>query len=173
VADGGDAAEWVTFVEEVGRDCGGVATVGHLAAAPGASNVIAGEATATLDVRDENDAVRATALAEILEGGRTIAARRGVTFEVLEAAACDHATVPMDRRLTALLRTAAGGDDTPLLPSGAGHDAAVMAAVMPAAMLFLRSPGGVSHHPDERVYAADVERALRAVLRFVEAIAAT
>ena len=42
------------------------------------------------------------------------------------------------------------------LVSGAGHDAGVMAAVAPMAMLFLRSPGGVSHHPDERVLAEDV-----------------
>ena len=35
------------------------------------------------------------------------------------------------------------------MPSGAGHDAMVMAARVPTAMLFLRSPGGISHHPSE------------------------
>jgi allantoate deiminase len=165
------AAEWVGFVEEVGRDCGGVATVGSLGASPGAPNVIAGEAWASVDVRDENDAVRVAALAEIISGGETLAARRGLTFEVLDAGACDHATVRMDARLTAMLRTAAGGEDAPVLASGAGHDAGVMAGVMPGCMLFVRSPGGVSHCPEERVYAADVERALAAIVRFVEAVA--
>ena len=46
------------------------------------------------------------------------------------------------------------------MPSGAGHDAMVMAARVPTAMLFLRSPGGISHHPDEAVREEDVEAAL-------------
>ncbi len=46
------------------------------------------------------------------------------------------------------------------MPSGAGHDAMILARRMPAAMLFLRSPGGISHHPDESVLAADVDAAL-------------
>jgi allantoate deiminase len=163
------AAEWVGAVEAVGRAVGGVATVGHLAASPGASNVIAGEVAASLDVRHAEDGARGAAVAKILQEGQTIAGSRGVTFEVVEAGACDHATVPMDERMVALLREATD-DDAPLLASGAGHDAAILAGVMPAGMLFVRSPGGVSHHPDERVYAADVERALAAMVRFVEAL---
>jgi allantoate deiminase len=52
--------------------------------------------------------------------------------------------------------------------SGAGHDAMVMAERMPAAMLFLRSPGGISHHPDEAVFEADVAAALATGLHFVD-----
>jgi allantoate deiminase len=48
------------------------------------------------------------------------------------------------------------------MPSGAGHDAMVMVARVPAAMLFLRSPRGISHHPDEAVLEEDVEAALKA-----------
>ena len=51
--------------------------------------------------------------------------------------------------------------------SGAGHDAGVMAAMAPTAMLFVRSPGGVSHHPDEAVTQDDVAAALRALVEFV------
>ena len=54
------------------------------------------------------------------------------------------------------------------LTSGAGHDAMVMAKVMPSAMLFVRSPGGVSHHPDEAALVEDVEAALKCGKRFVE-----
>ena len=57
------------------------------------------------------------------------------------------------------------------LTSGAGHDAAVMAAVAPMAMLFLRSPGGVSHHPDERVLPGDVAVALDVIVRYLDLLA--
>jgi len=46
------------------------------------------------------------------------------------------------------------------MPSGAGHDAMVMATRLPAALLFLRTPGGISHHPSETVLEEDVEAAL-------------
>jgi allantoate deiminase len=52
--------------------------------------------------------------------------------------------------------------------SGAGHDAMIMASRMPAAMLFLRSPGGVSHHPDETVRPEDVAAALTTGKAFLE-----
>jgi allantoate deiminase len=51
--------------------------------------------------------------------------------------------------------------------SGAGHDAMILAPHVPTAMLFLRSPGGISHHPDESVIPADVEAAIEVGLRFV------
>jgi allantoate deiminase len=57
-------------------------------------------------------------------------------------------------------------------PSGAGHDAVMMAAVAPVAMLFVRCRAGISHHPDESVRAVDVAAALDATTRFVERLAA-
>src|SRR5918998_1086366 len=67
---------------------------------------------------------------------------------------------------------AAAGHDAPRPARGAGHDAAMMAAVTPVAMLFVRCPGGVSHHPDESVRAEDVEVAIEVTTRFVERLAA-
>jgi allantoate deiminase len=58
------------------------------------------------------------------------------------------------------------------MTSGAGHDAMGMAARLPTAMLFLRSPGGISHHPDETVREEDVEAALRVGRKFLERLAA-
>ena len=58
------------------------------------------------------------------------------------------------------------------MPSGAGHDAMVMAGRMPVAMLFVRSPGGVSHHPAETVREEDVEAALHVGAKFLERLAA-
>jgi allantoate deiminase len=54
------------------------------------------------------------------------------------------------------------------ISSGAGHDAVIVARRMPVAMLFLRSPGGISHHPGETVLAQDVDAALRVGMRFLE-----
>jgi allantoate deiminase len=55
------------------------------------------------------------------------------------------------------------------LTSGAGHDAAIMASLTPAAMLFVRCAGGISHHPSESVDHADVAAAIAVVMRFLEA----
>jgi allantoate deiminase len=57
------------------------------------------------------------------------------------------------------------------IDSGAGHDAMIMAACMPVAMLFLRSPGGISHHPDETVLDEDVVAALGTGLAFLDELA--
>jgi allantoate deiminase len=75
--------------------------------------------------------------------------------------------------LTELLAAAAAdaGHAAPRLASGAGHDAAMMAAVTPVAMLFVRCAGGVSHHPDESVRAEDVAVAIDVTTRFVERLA--
>ncbi len=56
------------------------------------------------------------------------------------------------------------------MTSGAGHDAMVMASAIPAAMLFVRSPGGISHHPSETVRAEDVEAALHVGENFLKLI---
>ena len=54
------------------------------------------------------------------------------------------------------------------MPSGAGHDAMILATRVPTAMLFLRSPGGISHHPDESVLEIDVLAALEVGKVFLE-----
>jgi allantoate deiminase len=153
------AAEWVLAVEGVGP----VATVGELRVRPGVRNVIPGEVSATLDLRDPGDEVRRTAVAELRTRAEEIAARRGLHLRWEDRA--DMPAIPMDERLTALL-----GDDFPHLVSGAGHDAGMMAQIAPAAMLFVRCRGGISHHPDESVEEADVAAALDALERFLRAL---
>ena len=100
-----------------------------------------------------------------------VAARRGVEFRVTREE--HHAAVPADPGLSELLGQAVvrAGYAPHRLTSGAGHDAAVMAAIAPMAMLFLRSPGGVSHHPDERVLTEDVAVALDVMLRYLDLLA--
>jgi allantoate deiminase len=75
--------------------------------------------------------------------------------------------------LTALLRVAAArssGAEPRLMTSGAGHDAMIVARRVPAAILFLRSPGGLSHHPDESVLPSDVEAALATGVEFLRSL---
>jgi allantoate deiminase len=155
------AAAWIVAVERYARAQSGlVATVGRVETRPGAGNVIAGEVVATLDVRHAEDAVRERAAAELLAAAQREAAHRGVRVESRSIAA--QAAFPMDAALTAQLRDAAerAGSPARTLVSGAGHDAMIVGRRVPAAMLFVRSPGGLSHHPDETVVAKDVEAAL-------------
>ena len=165
------AADWIVAVErEAHATPGLVATVGRIDARPGASNVIAGACATTLDVRHGEDGVRAAAVARLAGQARAIAARRGL--EVAWVPRLDQAAVSMDPSLVGALERAVRRAGAPVhhLSSGAGHDAMIVAARMPAAMLFLRSPGGISHHPDESVLEADVDVALQVGLQFLRSV---
>ena len=166
------AAEIVLAVEAEARASDGlVATVAQLQVEPGAVNVIPGTVTFTLDIRAPDDSLRRDATARILESASAIARRRGVRwsseqFHDAAAVSCD---VGMSGLLAASLRRL--GHAPRMLPSGAGHDAMVMATLCPIAMLFVRCVGGVSHKPAESVTIEDVDAAIRAVLAFVEDLA--
>ncbi len=163
------AAEWIGEVEaHACKTSGLVATVGKMEVLPGAPNVIPSLVKLTLDVRHETDATRQNAVVHCLNRAREIAEKRGVC--VTSRVMLDQAAVPMSEQFIARLSDAVMnvGHSPQLFTSGAGHDAMVMARVMPAAMLFLRSPGGISHHPDESVLASDVAAALLVGLNFLE-----
>ena len=166
------AAEWICAVEATAKEHaagepGIVATVGKIIAEPNAGNVIAGNVRVSLDVRCARDSVRESAVAKLLDQANAIAARRGLGCEVKRQ--MEQPAVPMDEQLTAFLTEAveAAGFPARQMPSGAGHDAMVMATRVPTAMLFLRSPGGISHHPAEAVREEDVEAALVAGALFL------
>jgi allantoate deiminase len=156
------AAEWITVVETLAcKTHGLVATVGRMAVEPNAGNVIPGVVQVSLDLRHDCDETRSSVVEELVTRATAIAASRGLTLERTDR--LDQPAVPMDERLTAFLTDAieAAGYPVKTMPSGAGHDAMVMAAKVPATMLFLRSPGGISHHPAEIVLVEDVEAALK------------
>jgi allantoate deiminase len=162
------AAEWALVVERVARATAGlVATVGEVVVQPGSRNVIPARAQLSLDARHGDDGVREAAVAALREAADALAATRGVTVQWRARASM--AAVLLDPALTERLATAvaAAGLAVERLPSGAGHDAAMMATLAPAAMLFVRCRGGISHHPDESVEEADVAAALDALERFV------
>ncbi|MGA2041048.1 MAG: allantoate amidohydrolase [Bryobacteraceae bacterium] len=166
------AAEWIGAVERLAISTPAlVATVGSLEALPGAGNVIAGQARASLDVRHPQDAVRRRAVDQLLASAEEIAARRGLAVSL--GAPFDQPTVLMDGNLVRTLEQAAESCRIPVhhMSSGAGHDAMIVAKRMPAAMLFLRSPGGISHQPGETVLAEDVAAALETGCAFLDRLA--
>ena len=168
------AAELVLAVERTAHESDGlVATVGHLVARPGASNVIPGDVTLTVDVRHAQDSERRRALEAIRLRAREIAAARGLTVELDTGTGTD--TVEMDSGLRAALARAVRdrGLSVRELASGAGHDAAMMSRRTRVAMLFVRCAGGISHHPDESVSLEDVAVALDVLASAVCDIAST
>ncbi len=162
------AAEWILEVERVGQatPCL-VATVGRLLVPAGAGNIIPGHVEATLDVRHAHDRVRLAAAQSLLDVGRQIAQKRGLQFGATPL--LDQAAVLCDRHLMALLHRSLSlaGYAPHTMVSGAGHDAMVVAPCFPTAMLFVRSPGGISHHPAETVLPADVAAAIETGLHFL------
>jgi allantoate deiminase len=163
------ASEWVLAVENRARATPGlVGTVGQLEVSPGAGNVVPGEVKLTLDVRHAMNHTRTSAVNSLLTEARRIAATRGVEFEA--TLRLDQPAVPMNDTLIQQLGVSVFATGYPLIPitSGAGHDAMVMAGKLPCAMLFLRSPGGISHHPNETVLVPDVQAAVDVGLHFLE-----
>jgi allantoate deiminase len=148
-----------------------LATVGQLTVEPGASNVIPGRATLSLDVRHPDDKVRIKACENLERRAREIASRRGLRLDWRVAQ--ETATVTCSKRLTKLLRKAI--ESRPAiaytLPSGAGHDAAIMAQITEIAMLFVRCARGISHSPAEAAAVEDVAVAIEVTERFLSLLA--
>ena len=167
------AAEWITFVEAIARRTPELAaTVGQIAVEPNASNVVPSSARLSLDLRHPLDHIHAASLETILAETQSIAQRRSLT--AAWTGQMSQPAVPMDERLTSYLADAltSAGHPAKIMTSGAGHDAMVLAARVPTAMLFLRSPGGISHHPSESVREEDIEAALRVATEFLKRLAA-
>lgn len=167
-------AEWIVAVENVAKQTVGlVATVGFVEAKPGAANVIAGEARATLDLRHASDAVRTRALEDMTNQAQGVGVKRGVlvTWRTLLA----QRAVQMNRFLTDQIERAIrkAGCNPYRMASGAGHDAMILAEKVPAGMIFLRTPGGISHDRAESVHVQDVERALECGTHLLEQLASS
>jgi len=152
------------------RDCGVIATVGQLEVKPGASNVIPGLVTMSLDVRHQSDARRVIAVKQLQARAQAISKRTGVklTWTVMQ----NTNSMNCDPALTNLMRKATARHEREALslPSGAGHDAAAIAALCPVSMLFLRCKGGVSHHPAESVKTVDVAKGIAVMTDFLLAL---
>ncbi|RZN33132.1 allantoate amidohydrolase [Bradyrhizobium sp. Leo121] len=164
------AAECITAIEEFCRtdDGGLVGTVGYIDALPGATNVIPGKVSFTIDIRAPTDMHRKRAVADIVRQIEAIAKRRGLALQL--DVTHENRTVPCAPWLKAQVAEAVAGEGYAVfeLPSGAGHDGMAMIDVADVAMLFVRCRGGISHHPDEHVELADADAGARVLLRLIE-----
>lgn len=129
------------------------ATVGRLQPVPGGTNVIASRVDLWIDLRHPRDEVTAALVESIHLNAQVIAAEEGCTvgFGMESLSPTVHFDTGLRDRLRTLL------PDAPVLDTGAGHDAGVLAGHIPTAMLFVRNPTGISHSPEELVEDADAE----------------
>jgi len=142
-------------------------TTGRITLEPGAPSIIPGRAEILFQVRDDNSEIVARLEALLRQISTEISAASGCGIEVK----CIRTGKPalMEEKFQRAIAEAssifAGGKSLPM-PSGAGHDAQVLATIMPAGMLFVPSIGGVSHHWSENTDGADIVRGAEV---FVEA----
>jgi allantoate deiminase len=164
------AAECIVEIEEFCRtdQSGLVGTVGYIHAMPGATNVIPGQVSFTIDIRAPSDPHRKLAVADIVRRIENIARRR--TLKLQLDVTHENRTVPCAPWLKGQVSEAIAGEGYRVfeLPSGAGHDGMAMIDVADIAMVFVRCRGGISHHPDEHVDKADVDAGARVLLRLIE-----
>lgn len=145
------AARFTEMVNRVVRSVPGrhVGTVGRIQALPGAPNVIPGEVTCSLELRDLDESKIDMLFARIQEESRKIGDMNGTTFAYREL----HINIaaPTDPRVRTVIADSAHalGLSTQGMPSGAGHDAQAVAALGPMGMIFIPSVGGISHSPKE------------------------
>jgi allantoate deiminase len=164
------AAECIVAIEELCRTdmAGLVGTVGYIHAMPGATNVIPGQVSFTMDLRAPTDTHRQKAVTDIVRHIEAIAKRRKLKLQV--DVTHENRTVPCAPWLKAQVADAVEAEGFPVfeLPSGAGHDGMAMIDIADVAMLFVRCRGGISHHPDEHVDLADADAGARVLLRLIE-----
>ncbi len=163
------ASRIVDAVNRVAIETGGkhVATVGKIAAFPGAPNVIPGRVELTLEIRDLDMEKIAELRSAIEIESRRMASGNGtqVSFERYYQSR----GAPADERLREVVRRSAEslGLSTLSLPSGAGHDAQSIALIAPMGMIFVRSVDGVSHSPKELTRPEDVEAGANVLLHSI------
>jgi beta-ureidopropionase / N-carbamoyl-L-amino-acid hydrolase len=156
-------AATVLGARQAAAEHGALATFGKVIAEPGAANAISSGVHAWLDAR----APAAEVLNRVVEAVAAIAAEaaadHGVGCELRRESFSPAVSFDQQLRDRIVTVLADGGQPVPVLPTGAGHDAGVLAARIPTAMLFVRNPTGVSHSPAERAEQADCEAGVDAL----------
>ncbi|GAB3565415.1 allantoate amidohydrolase [Amycolatopsis endophytica] len=155
------AAETVLATRRIASTVDARATVGRLVPHPGGTNVIPSTVDLWLDARGHSRDV----VAELTGVAERAAAAEGCTLTVTEESYSG--TVTFDPTLRDRLTDLLGA---PELPTGAGHDAAVLAAHAPTAMLYVRNPTGISHAPEEFAEDTDIEAGVVALTRVLESL---
>ncbi len=166
------AARITTFVHELTAEIGHgqVGTVGKLDLMPDLINVVAGSATMTVDLRNTDEALLEEAERRLAAFIDEVAVAEGVSIEAGRIAR--FAPVEFDDRVVSLVEKVAldHGHRTKRMPSGAGHDAQMLARVCPTGMVFVPSVNGLSHNPAEHTDAADIEAGANVLLQVLLAL---
>ena len=164
------AAECIGAIEEICRTARGglVGTVGYIHAVPGATNVIPGQASFSIDMRAPTDMARKQAVSDVVRRIEAIARQRQLALQI--DVTHENRTVPCAPWLRDQISAAIEGEGYRVfeLPSGAGHDGMAMIDIADVGMIFVRCRGGISHHPDEHVDLADADAGARVLLRLIE-----
>jgi len=164
------AAEAMLLGEMLARETGGdvVATVGKIAVAPGATNVIPANVVVIFDIRSGSETARARLVDTLKAGLRGIADKRHLGLNITSTR--EVATTPCHPLVQEGLAAAIGalGAEPLRLGSGAGHDGQAMAKLCPIGMLFVRCRGGISHNPLEYASPRDLGLAVAALIGFIE-----
>jgi beta-ureidopropionase / N-carbamoyl-L-amino-acid hydrolase len=148
-----------------------LATIGKVVAEPGAANAICSAVRCWLDARAPDEATLERVTAHITAAARAAAADHQVSVSVSQESATPPVQFDSGLRDRLAATLAARGITAPVLPTGAGHDAGVLAARLPTAMLFVRNPSGVSHSPGEHAEPADCEAGVAALTAVLEELA--
>jgi beta-ureidopropionase / N-carbamoyl-L-amino-acid hydrolase len=152
------AGALVAAVREIATDLGGhqVGTVGRLAVQPDLVNVVPRAAVLTVDLRNTEDAALRVAERRLADRAAALAAAEGVQLTARSLARFEPVT--FDERIVAMVEATARrlGHSVRRMPSGAGHDAQMLARLCPTGMVFVPSRGGLSHNPAEHTDADDL-----------------
>lgn len=154
------------FLRDIARELGGdqVCTVGKIDLHPNLVNVIPAKASLTLDVRNTDEKILRSVEDRIMSHLEELAASEGVVISTRRLARFEPVDFD-DSMIDVVEATARGlGHSVRRMPSGAGHDAQMMARVCPAAMIFVPSVGGISHNPREHTEPADLEAGANVLL---------
>jgi hydantoinase/carbamoylase family amidase len=147
------------------RHYGSVLTVGKAALHPGSFSVIPGRADFTLEFRSDSPEALAAIEQEVFALAEDIASTRGLTF--VSRVVDRTAPVTVAPRLVSLIEEEcrALGYPSMRLASGAGHDAQILAGACESGMIFIPSPDGISHSPEERINWEDLGKGANLLLR--------
>ncbi|GAA0466466.1 M20 family metallo-hydrolase [Alkalibacillus silvisoli] len=149
----------------------GVATIGKLEVDPNGVNVIPGEVTLIVDIRDIKEEWKDEIAKLVIESAHSVSKQHGTTVAIEESMNVPPVQVPekmQKQALEAVQETL--GLEPFSLPSGAGHDAMILGRYVPMAMLFTQSLDGVSHNPKEWSSLNDCVQTIHVLKRFVEKI---
>ena len=140
-----------------------LATFGKVIAEPGAANAVCSAVHAWLDARAPDEVTLSETVTDIRSAAKRLSVEHGVNLGVRQESYTPVVRFDEALRDRIAVVLAAAGMPAPVLPTGAGHDAGVLAARLPTAMLFVRNPTGVSHSPAEHADLADCEAGVRAL----------